>query len=41
MSDLNADPDAEWTLTVRTEPFAGIYEVEMRGSKVSGASAVF
>lgn len=41
VSDLNADPDSEWTLTVRTEPFAGIYEVEMRGSHVADVSAIF
>jgi hypothetical protein len=41
VSDLNADPEAQWSVVVRTEPFAGVYEVEMQGSKVSDAGATF
>ena len=39
--DLNANPEAQWSVAVRTDPFAGVYEVEMQGSKVSDAGATF
>ena len=41
VADLNSNADAEWTVTVRTEPFAGTYQVEMHGSEASDAGATF
>lgn len=38
---LHADAEAEWTVAVRTEPFAGVYELDMQGSKVSHAGVTF
>jgi hypothetical protein len=39
--NLNADADAEWTVAMHTEPFAGVYSVEMQGSEVADAGATF